>query len=651
MKIAHIINPVNVTEKSDLFIAQPITFETMRRAKEYANDNEINIELFYTCYEEDLSIAPEGFTQTKLLEKSILDYKDFEKKRKLPLIKDILDRLYESSDADYFIYTNVDIAVMLHFYTEVKTIIDKGYDGFVINRRTIDKKYTSIAEIHEMYSEIGEKHPGFDCFVFKRDAYLNYELSTACIGANWIGRVIISNLILNCINFKVFVDKHLTFHIGDDRSWKISEFNDYDKNNEESLIRLLQKKVNDISNINNDELNKIVNFHVSPKSNKRDKKINLEKFSNKENIFYKLFSKKNESPLNQEPIFIVGFPRSGTTFLLSKMISQKNIHSLPETHYFDIVSQNLNYTKGKEIITKINRWTPLSDDAKKFIEHCAKNSSLNKKSLFEIIIIDYLLKQVSAADLYKVRWIEKTPDHSIYLNEIKELYPKAKFVYILRNPIASFNSWRRVAHQWGGSHKSAEEYSKMWEYRLSKSLSFKQKNMNQLMFIKLENLRENLSLELKKIFQFIHTSFEPKLLTVENNKSKFLVLGNETWKQEAVGGKVERSDKIADTDLRFFEELRVLLYLKNYLKIFHYKNVLSKNYYQNELIQQDEVESYIMSDENNAAIQSVATSNNQSSSELIAELKNLATIKFFKNPVKKYKAYKIMLKKFHTLEG
>ena len=93
MKIAHIINPVDVLESSDLFVAQPVTFETMRRAKTAAKEeNDLSIELYFTCYEEDLSVAPDGFTNAGLLEKSVLDYGTFSKKRKLPIIKDILDR-------------------------------------------------------------------------------------------------------------------------------------------------------------------------------------------------------------------------------------------------------------------------------------------------------------------------------------------------------------------------------------------------------------------------------------------------------------------------------------------------------------------------------------------------------------------------------
>jgi len=68
------------------------------------------------------------------------------------LIQDILNRLYDESNADYFIYTNVDIAVMAHFYVSVSKIIELGYDAFVINRRTIPKCYKNVEDIPLMFS-------------------------------------------------------------------------------------------------------------------------------------------------------------------------------------------------------------------------------------------------------------------------------------------------------------------------------------------------------------------------------------------------------------------------------------------------------------------------------------------------------------------
>lgn len=235
--LAHIINPVNTNETSDLFIAQPITFETMRIARKYAR-NQVDVNFFSAQYREDRAMLPEGFTITPDLERSVLDIATFKKKRKLPLIKDILDRLYAATDAEYLIYTNVDISLMPHFYVALNNIIEKGYDAFTVNRRTISKKY-KIKQLASMYAETGEPHPGHDCFVFKRSLYPNFNLGSACIGANWVGRVLITNLICHSEQLEIFKDMHLTFHIGDDQSWRVSEYSDYDKHNESQLHKIL----------------------------------------------------------------------------------------------------------------------------------------------------------------------------------------------------------------------------------------------------------------------------------------------------------------------------------------------------------------------------------------------------------------------------
>lgn len=240
IRIAHIINPVIVSESSDLFVAQPITFETMRVAKEFARGH-VDVILHSAQYPEDRSIVPEWFHMTPDLGRSILDLGNFKKERKLPLLKDILDRLYEVSDAEYFIYTNVDIALMPNFYITVHKLIDAGYDAFVINRRTIPDSYQSIDEIPLMYSEAGDSHPGHDCFVFKRDKYKAYRLGKLCVGINWVGRVLIWNLVCHASNFKEFKKKHLTFHIGNDKTWKRDEYRDYVAHNKSEAVTILEK--------------------------------------------------------------------------------------------------------------------------------------------------------------------------------------------------------------------------------------------------------------------------------------------------------------------------------------------------------------------------------------------------------------------------
>jgi hypothetical protein len=161
-RIAHIINPVKVSEGSDLLVAQPITFETMRVAHEFAKAS-VQVELLTTQYPEDHPIIPAFFRKLPDLKRSVQDFGTFRQKKKYPLIKEILDTLYAGSDADYLIYTNTDIALLPQFYLAVNDFIAQGLDAFMINRRRVSKKFNSVTDIPIMWSEVGLSHPGVDC--------------------------------------------------------------------------------------------------------------------------------------------------------------------------------------------------------------------------------------------------------------------------------------------------------------------------------------------------------------------------------------------------------------------------------------------------------------------------------------------------------
>jgi len=226
LTLAHIINPVRVEPTSDLFLAQPITFESMRRAREFASA-EVQVEIFSAHYPEDASMMPEGFIATPHLERSILDFGKFTERRKLPLMREIGERLYEASRADYFIYTNADIALMPGFYLAVRRLIEQGYDAFVINRRTITRDFTTPADLPLMYAQIGEPHPGHDCFVWRREVFPRFRLENICVGTIGIGKAIILNQLCTSRNFRESTDLHLTFHLGADRVWLNPSLADY----------------------------------------------------------------------------------------------------------------------------------------------------------------------------------------------------------------------------------------------------------------------------------------------------------------------------------------------------------------------------------------------------------------------------------------
>jgi hypothetical protein len=130
--IAHLINPVRFPVDSDLTHAQPLTFESMRRAARGGRGPRRFAVQFRRSRDH-----PPFFTQTRDLERSVADVHKFSVNRKLPLIGDLVERLYTESTAPYLIYTNVDIILHPSFYREVAARIRTGLDAFIINRRRV----------------------------------------------------------------------------------------------------------------------------------------------------------------------------------------------------------------------------------------------------------------------------------------------------------------------------------------------------------------------------------------------------------------------------------------------------------------------------------------------------------------------------------
>ncbi len=114
LRIAHIVKPMAAKPGSEHAIAQPITFETMRRAKAAAKDV-VEVEHWATGFPDEQSVIPSDFQATTPLRRSACDIGTFRIPRPLPVFHDVLERLYAASQAEYFIYTNVDIGLQPHF--------------------------------------------------------------------------------------------------------------------------------------------------------------------------------------------------------------------------------------------------------------------------------------------------------------------------------------------------------------------------------------------------------------------------------------------------------------------------------------------------------------------------------------------------------
>jgi hypothetical protein len=211
--LAHLINPVRSAVAHELAHAQPLTFESMRRAAAEA-ETVARVDLLTTQYPEDHEIIPSFFRCTPDLDRSVADLHGFSVRRKLPLIGDLVQRLYTGSSAPYLIYTNVDIIVHPSFYREVAERIRAGFDAFIINRRRVPDHYRSVVDLPEIYRLRGAPHPGFDCFVFHRSLYPRFKFGRVCVGIPFVEMIFSQNLFCYAGRFWLFDRDFLTFHVG-----------------------------------------------------------------------------------------------------------------------------------------------------------------------------------------------------------------------------------------------------------------------------------------------------------------------------------------------------------------------------------------------------------------------------------------------------
>src|SRR5579864_7821962 len=143
---------------------------------------------------------------------------------------------------------------------------------------------------------------------------------------------------------------------------------------------------------------------------------------------------KTATARRKAPVFVVGFPRSGTTLLYDMLLSSGGFAVyLTETHFFTTFVPrfgNLAKRKNKERLlaswldSAYFRLTGLkpSDIREQVLSDCSSGGD------FLRIVMEAIARQQGVD-----RWAEKTPDHLLYMKEIKRCLPDALFIHIVRD--------------------------------------------------------------------------------------------------------------------------------------------------------------------------------------------------------------------------
>ena len=226
-------------------------------------------------------------------------------------------------------------------------------------------------------------------------------------------------------------------------------------------------------------------------------------FSSLESHFKNLDSPKVQGFETDEPIFVVGMPRSGTT-LVERIISQHSeVTSAGELQHFGLLLKKMAKTTSKRVI-----------DA----ETITATKNINFAKLGE----DYI-ESTRAITGKTAKFVDKMPLNVLYVGFILKALPKAKIVCLDRNPLDTIISNFR---QLFAVNQSYYNYSYDLESTTEFYLLFKQLTTlwlalfpENFYFINYEKLVNDPINEAKQLIEFCNLSWQEQCVDIDQNSA------------------------------------------------------------------------------------------------------------------------------------
>jgi len=240
----------------------------------------------------------------------------------------------------------------------------------------------------------------------------------------------------------------------------------------------------------------------------------------------------------QQRVFIVGAPRSGTTLLQSFLASHPRIQSFPETHFFSAAFPRL-------CIKRMLTWSALNVRGvlKRFLHEINRPDLIEEYGHINLLEHNYANTLIRLLDHLTLEagkdiWVEKTPRHIFFVEEISNRVPKAKFIHIIRHGadvVASlyevtnrdFFKWRKGKQHLFAKGLSIDKCIKRWNDAVQ--ITAKWYRCSNHLLVKYEQLVKSPPEELDKICNFLEINYSPLMERGERSFDEIVTL-EEKWK-------------------------------------------------------------------------------------------------------------------------
>ena len=199
----------------------------------------------------------------------------------------------------------------------------------------------------------------------------------------------------------------------------------------------------------------------------------------------------------EQPVFVVGVPRSGTTMLWSILLRHREFRGEKEIKSWNAETSIFHkFPRLLENFFEPGKWPFWNEyfvnDKKRFEEwvtECARN---------------FVIKAAKARRAQ--RPLEKTPNHLEDLDMIEKAFPLAKIIHIIRHPLDVFASMRKRSFVTAPAHDpwlrvSAKEFANDYKRKVTNALQYK--GALAILTVRYEDLTEDAERQVFRVCTFL----------------------------------------------------------------------------------------------------------------------------------------------------
>ena len=215
---------------------------------------------------------------------------------------------------------------------------------------------------------------------------------------------------------------------------------------------------------------------------------------------------------DQTPIFILGRAHSGNTMMATILGECHDLFSMVgEGNFFEYWPALESYERNQmiELLAGIfvKKLSPLPDPAErqalKELVYQERRSQLTALQIY-LKVTEHLVESRS-----KTRWAQKGTSYIFQVDTILKVFPRAKFVFMIRNPLDIAASLKRRKQE-GKLYQMVVG----WNKGLNLMERYRSAYPQQLLAVRYEDLVDDPEGQIKQLFSFLQLDYRPEYLQI-----------------------------------------------------------------------------------------------------------------------------------------